>query len=69
MVTVGTAVITTVAVAVTAGHPPECRCSVKVTVYVPAVLVDGVMAPVAGLIDNPAGAAVYVPPVASASAG
>jgi hypothetical protein len=35
---------------------------VYVTVYVPAVDVFGVMAPVAALIVNPAGEAVYVPP-------
>jgi hypothetical protein len=62
MVAVGTAVITTDAVVVTAAQPPAAGF-VYVTVYVPAVLVDGVMAPVPLLIVNPAGAAVYVPPV------
>jgi hypothetical protein len=36
---------------------------VYVTVYVPAVLVLGVTAPVPALIVNPAGDAVYIPPL------
>jgi hypothetical protein len=42
----------TVCVAVTAAHPPEAGI-VLVTVYVPAVEVDGVMAPVVALIVKP----------------
>jgi hypothetical protein len=45
----------------TAAHPPEAGM-VYVTVYVPAVLVLGVMAPVAPLMVSPAGA-LKVPPV------
>ena len=62
MIAVGTAVITTVEVVVTAAHPLVAGV-VYVTVYVPAVLVDGMIAPVEGVIDNPAGVAAYVPPV------
>jgi hypothetical protein len=50
------------AVAVTVPHPPEAG-TVYVTVYVPAVLVEGVTSPVDALIVNPAGALVYAPPV------
>ena len=35
---------------------------VYVTVYVPTVLVDGTIAPVAELSDNPDGDEVYTPP-------
>ncbi len=62
MVAVGTAVMTTVAVAVTAAHLPAAAL-VYVTVYVPAVLVEGVMVPLVLTMVKPAGAAVYVPPV------
>ena len=41
----------------TAAHPPD-EGMVYVTVYVPAVLVLGVMAPVELFIDRPAGKAV-----------
>lgn len=41
------------AVAVTAGHPPEAAI-VLVTVYVPAVLAARFTAPVAALITSPA---------------
>ena len=47
-------------VAVTTPHPPAAGI-VQVTVQVPAVLVPGVIAPVAGLILKPAWAALYVP--------
>ena len=57
MVAVGTAVMVTDVVAVTAAHPPEAAI-VYVTVYVPAVLVLGVIAPVELFIVNPAGEAV-----------
>ena len=53
--------ITTLAVAVTVPHPDEAG-AVYVTVYVPAVLLDGVMAPVDALIANPA-VEVYEPPL------
>jgi hypothetical protein len=45
-------VTTTVAVAVTVAHPPAAGI-VYVTVYVPGVLVLGVISPVVELIDNP----------------
>ena len=51
-----------VAVAVTVPQPPDAG-TVYVTVYVPAVLEDGVIAPEVPLIVNPAGILVYVPPV------
>jgi len=57
IVAVGKAVITTVAVAVTVPHPPDAG-TVYVTVYVPAVLEEGVIAPVEALIVKPAGALV-----------
>ncbi len=53
--------IVTATVAVTAEQPPVAGV-VYVTVYVPAVLVLGVIAPVLELIVKPA-PAVYVPPV------
>jgi hypothetical protein len=61
MLAVGAAVIVTVVVTGTAAQPPEAGI-VYVTVYVPAVLVLGVMAPVAALIVKPA-VELYVPPV------
>jgi len=48
-------------VAVTWGQPPAAAI-VYVTVYVPAVLELGVIAPVEELILNPAGDAENVPP-------
>jgi len=60
-VAIGKAVIVTVVVTDTMEHPPEAGI-VYVTVYVPAVLVDGVMAPVDELIVNPT-VDVKVPPV------
>ena len=53
--------IVTATVAVTAEQPPVDGV-VYVTVYVPAVLVLGVIAPVLALIVKPV-PAVYVPPV------
>jgi len=61
MTAVGTAVIVTDVVTGTVPQPPEAGM-VYVTVYVPAVLLLGVMAPVAALIVKPAGEAVKVPP-------
>ena len=61
MVAVGGAVIVTLVVVVTWGHPAAAAI-VYVTVYVPAVLVLGVIAPVLASIVNPAGDALYVPP-------
>ena len=48
-------------VAVTALHPPEAAM-VYVTVYVPTVLVEGVIAPVLAFSVNPAGELLKVPP-------
>lgn len=59
--TVGLALMVTEAIAFTAAQPPDDG-TVYVTVYVPAVLDDGVMAPVVLLIVSPAGA-LNVPPV------
>ena len=56
----GAAVMITVAVVVTAEQPPVAA-SVYVTVYVPAVLVLGVIAPVLELMLKPVGLALYVP--------
>jgi hypothetical protein len=53
--------IVTVVVVVTDEHPPEAGV-VYIIVYVPGVLVDGVMAPVEALKDNPVEDE-YVPPV------
>ena len=53
MVAAGRAVIVTEVVVTTAAHPPE-EGVVYVTVYVPGVLADGVIAPVAGSIVSPA---------------
>jgi hypothetical protein len=61
MLAVGGAVIVTDVVTGIAAQPPDAGI-VYVTVYVPAVLVLGVIAPVLGSIVNPAGA-LYVPPV------
>ena len=58
---IGKAVMVTVVVTATEEHPPEAGI-VYVTVYVPAVLVDGVMAPVVEFIVNPP-ADEKVPPV------
>jgi hypothetical protein len=55
MFAVGASVMITVAVAVTALHPPAAAI-VYVTIYVPAVLKDGVMAPVDASIVSPIGA-------------
>ena len=52
----------TLVVAITATQPPDAAI-VYVTVYVPAVLLPGVIAPVEALMFNPAGDAVKVPPV------
>jgi len=62
MTPVGRAVIVTDVVTGTAAQPPEAGM-VYVTVYVPGVLVLGVMAPVAALSVKPTGEAVKVPPV------
>ena len=59
---VTTALIVTDAVAVTAGQPPPAAI-VYATVYVPAVLVLAVISPVDAFKVNPAGDALYVPPV------
>ncbi len=56
MLAVGAAVIVTLAVVLTAEQPPEAAI-VYVTVYVPAVLVLGVIAPVLALIPKPDGLA------------
>ncbi len=60
MVAEGKAVTVIEVVAVCAEHPPVAAI-VYVTVYVLGVLVDGVIAPVAELMLNPA-RALYVPP-------
>ncbi len=52
--------IVTLAVVLTAEQPPAAAI-VYVTVYVPAVLVLGVTAPVLELILKPAGLELYVP--------
>ena len=61
MLAVGNVVIVTDAVAGAAAQPPDAGV-VYVTMYVPAVLVLGVIAPVLSSIVRPAGA-VKVPPV------
>ena len=61
MLAVGAAVMVTLAVVVTAEQPPAAAI-VYVTVYVPAVLVLGVIAPVLELILKPVFEE-YVPPV------
>jgi hypothetical protein len=53
MVAAGVGVMVTDVVVLYAAQPPAAA-TVYVTVYVPAVLVDGVIAPVEALIDNPA---------------
>ena len=60
MLALGAAVMVTLAVALTAEQP--AAAIVYVTVYVPAVLALGVIAPVLALILKPA-AEEYVPPV------
>ena len=55
-VATGKAVIVTDVVADTTPHPPDAAM-VYVTVYVPAVLVDGVIVPVAASMISPAGEA------------
>lgn len=57
----GAEFITTVLVVVNAAHPPLAAIA-YVTAYVPGVDVDGVIAPVEGLMERPAGEAEYVPP-------
>jgi hypothetical protein len=54
-------VIVTFDVVENAAHPPDAVI-LYVTVYVPGVLADGVMAPVEALMTNPAGA-LKTPPV------
>ncbi len=61
MLAVGAVVIVTLAVVLTAEQPPEAAI-VYVTVYVPAVLVLGVIAPVLALMIKPV-VEEYVPPV------
>ncbi len=61
MLALGAAVIVTVVVFITAEQPPAAAI-VYVTVYVPAVLVLGVITPVLALILKPA-VEEYVPPV------
>lgn len=67
-VAVGAAVMVTLAVALTAPQVAEAEIE-YVTVYVPAVLAEGVMAPVVAFKDKPAGLAVNVPPVAPVMVG
>jgi hypothetical protein len=62
IVALGAVVMVTLAVVVNAAQPPAAAI-VYVTVYVPAVEVLGVTAPVAAFNVNPAGVAVNVPPV------
>ncbi len=61
MLALGAAVIVTLYVATTAEQPPVAAI-VYVTVYVPAVLVLGVIAPVLGSMLKPV-IEEYVPPV------
>ncbi len=61
MLAVGAAVIVTLAVVLTAEQGPDAAI-VYVTVYVPAVLVLGMIAPVFGSILKPV-VEEYVPPV------
>ncbi len=61
MLALGAELIVTAAVVLTAEQPADAAI-VQVTVYVPAVLVLGVIAPVLALILKPA-AEEYVPPV------
>jgi hypothetical protein len=62
-------VIVTTLVAVAGGHPDIEKGIVYVTVYVPAVLVLGVIAPVLASMLNPVVFAVYVPPAVTGSDG
>ena len=61
MAAVGAGVIVTGVIAVTGGHPPPAGI-VYVTMYDPDADVAGIIAPVAGLIVNPAGEALNTPP-------
>jgi hypothetical protein len=54
MLTTGSALMVTLAVVVNMAQPPDAA-TVYVTVYVPAVLVLGVIVPVEGSIVKPAG--------------
>ena len=65
-VAAGNDVIVTGVVACTAAQPPE-EGIVYVTVYAPAALVPGVIAPVEALMDNPKGKDVKVPPAVPVS--
>jgi hypothetical protein len=58
----GSAVIVTDVVAVPDAHPPEAAM-VYVTVYTPAVLLEGIIKPVVLLIVKPTGDDVNPPPV------
>lgn len=60
MFAVGSAVIVTLVVVETGEHPADGV--VYVTVYVPAALKDGMMAPVVLFIESPPGADVKMPP-------
>jgi hypothetical protein len=62
MVALGIGVMVTELVVENVAQPPLAAV-VYVTVYVPGVLVEGVMAPVLMLMESPAGVAAYVPPV------
>jgi len=61
MLTLGAVVMLTLAVVLTAAQPPAAAI-VYVTVYVPAVLVLGVIAPVLASMLKPV-AEEYVPPI------
>jgi hypothetical protein len=54
MLTTGSALMVTLAVVVNMAQPPDAATA-YVTVYVPAVLVLGVIVPVEGSIVKPAG--------------
>ena len=62
MVALGIGVMVTELVVENAAQPPLAAI-VYVIVYVPGVLVEGVMAPVLMFMESPAGVAAYVPPV------
>ena len=63
MVALGCAVIVTFVDGAIYAVQPFDAAMVYVTLYVPAVDADGVIAPVELLIDNPAGFDVYTPPL------